>query len=154
MLNNRSIYSRLLSGNCDRRSKFLFPSIWYLLEPRNREENGELQMGSIPKRTHFVEQPTNARKRLYYPASIVISDRLPTRRCILRDVGTSGARLSAETIQDVPDKVTLLLSTDGNVFRLCQTEWRFDNQTGVRFLEGGNAVSSQVASSDVELILI
>ena len=102
-------------------------------------------MGSIPTHLYIVESSKTVGKRFYYPARIVMGAGLPTRPCILRDAGANGCRISAETIHDVPDKFVLLLSPDGRMSRLCQTQWRFDNQIAVRFLQDCSAARPCVA---------
>ncbi len=112
-------------------------------------------MRHIPAHAKFPEQRKRNPARLYYPGQIVMGDGLPNRSCILRDISTGGGRISAEVIHDVPDKFVLLLSADGRVARLCETQWRFDNQIGVRFLKGPIPACSRIdANSGVELIFI
>lgn len=111
-------------------------------------------MQRIPEFSKFTEQRKGARIRLYYPAHIVMGNGLPNRSCILRDICRSGGRISAEEIRDVPDRFVLWLSPDGRVTRLCQTQWRFDNQIGVQFLKKSISAHPLVPRSDVELIFI
>jgi hypothetical protein len=74
------------------------------------------------------------RKPINYSASIISADGAPPRRCALRDVSESGARLIFETDAAVPDEFVLLLSTNGNTRRHCRAVWRAELEMGVTFL--------------------
>ena len=72
--------------------------------------------------------------RFYYNAVIEYGDASNRRPCIIWGISGEGARLSAETVADLPDTFSLLLAENGSVRRLCQVQWRFDNQLAVQFL--------------------
>ena len=74
------------------------------------------------------------RRRFHYNAVIEYGDAPSRRPCIMWGLSREGARLSAETVADVPDTFSLLLVENGSVRRLCQVQWRFDNQLAVQFL--------------------
>jgi hypothetical protein len=84
-------------------------------------------------RTH-AELRRHRRKQINYSASIISADGSPPRRCALRDVSESGARLIFETDEATPDEFILLLSANGSTRRHGRAVWRAELEMGVTFL--------------------
>jgi PilZ domain-containing protein len=74
------------------------------------------------------------RRQFHYNAVIEYGDASNRRPCIVWGISREGARISAETVADLPSTFSLLLAENGSVRRLCQVRWRFDNQLAVQFL--------------------
>jgi hypothetical protein len=98
---------------------------------------------AVVKGTEFSENRTNRRNRFHYKALIEFGDNLQQRPCIIWDISQLGARISAETVADLPNTFDVVLAERGNVRRLCHVQWRFDNQLKVLF-----ATTKEAAQSD------
>lgn len=86
-----------------------------------------------PYRAHS-ELRRHRRRQVNYAASVLFADGSAPRRCGLRDVSESGARLLFENDDPVPDEFVLLLSTNGNSRRHCRVIWRAALEMGVSFV--------------------
>ncbi|MCX7296623.1 MAG: PilZ domain-containing protein [Hyphomicrobiales bacterium] len=72
------------------------------------------------------------RRTMRYHAILVLGpDAL--RDCSLSDISDTGARISVEAAEELPDRFTLLLSGNGAPQRTCRVVWRQPNQIGVDF---------------------
>lgn len=67
----------------------------------------------------------------YHAILVLAPDAL--RDCSLSDVSDTGARISVEAAEELPDRFTLLLSGNGGPQRTCRVIWRQPNQIGVDF---------------------
>lgn len=80
---------------------------------------------------------SNARKHIRrminFPAKIDLGASAPLRDCMLVDVSSGGARLSAEQIARLPADFTVVLSYRGVPRRRCHVIWRSTEEVGVRF---------------------
>ena len=97
-------------------------------------DRGLSTMANLTKGAEFAGNAQDDTGRFYYRATIDLGSDAPQRPCIMWDISESGARLSAETVHGLPDIFVVLLTTCGNVRRLCHVQSRFDNQVSVRFL--------------------
>ena len=52
--------------------------------------------------------------------------------CTISDISATGARLTTDHIDMLPDKFDLALNAD--IMRKCEVVWRRKNQVGVKFL--------------------
>ena len=92
-------------------------------------------------------------RRYYHKAQIEFGSEMHRRPCIIWDISHSGARISAETVSDLPDTFDVLLTDNGNVRRVCQVQSRFDNQLGVRlFKKAEHSVLSPSTVLTTELV--
>jgi len=58
----------------------------------------------------------------------------PIIECILKDISGSGARISVEVPEVVPDYFLLKIEElDGQVMPKCRVRWRRDNDVGLEF---------------------
>jgi hypothetical protein len=92
------------------------------------------RMKNVANAAAISETRFRVRRRFHYNAVIEYGDASNRRPCIIWGLSREGARLSAETVADLPDTFCLLLAKNGSVRRLCQVQWRFDNQLAVQFL--------------------
>ena len=73
------------------------------------------------------------RKPLHYPVLIEMGGGESAQVCMLSDASDTGARLSLEYPEAVPETFTLRLSRDGKSTRKCQVVWRSEHQIGLEF---------------------
>ena len=67
-----------------------------------------------------------------YNASIEITGS-PSSRCTVLDISDTGARISTDEADALPERFTLMLSNRGPTTRQCQVIWRKEKQVGVIF---------------------
>lgn len=72
------------------------------------------------------------RRTMRYHAILVLAPDT-MRDCSLSDISDTGARISVEAAEELPDRFTLLLSGNGAPQRTCRVVWRQPNQIGVDF---------------------
>jgi hypothetical protein len=73
------------------------------------------------------------RKALHYPVAIEMGEGESARICMLSDVSDTGARLTLESPESVPDDFMMRLSHDGKTTRECHVVWRSGHQLGIQF---------------------
>ena len=54
--------------------------------------------------------------------------------CVLSDISDTGARISVEDADKLPDSFMLLLARNGKALRPCRVIWRKPQQLGVTFV--------------------
>ena len=59
----------------------------------------------------------------------------PQVACVLSDVSASGARMTVEFPDKIPDRFSLLLAPEHMALRHCKVVWREAHQIGVEFLK-------------------
>ena len=72
------------------------------------------------------------RRKMRYNAVLIIEGEAQ-RGCVLSDISDNGARIDVETVDELPDRFTLLLSGNGSPTRNCRVVWRQPTQVGVDF---------------------
>jgi len=55
-------------------------------------------------------------------------------KCSVRDISSTGARITLSDPHHVPDAFVLILSRNGGARRNCELIWRDKSQIGVRFI--------------------
>ena len=93
------------------------------------------------------EKRRSKRKALKYPARIDAGDGTAFRECMLCDVSESGARVLLKVRENVPERFTLLLGTEGAAPRLCEVVWRDGAELGLRFKKNLNAAQQPLLRS-------
>lgn len=79
------------------------------------------------------EQRRDHRRRVLKGATVAYNNRHCTISCMIRDISTGGARLSATSSVDIPDTFELIVELDG-LEAECEVVWRYGKDIGVRFL--------------------
>ena len=82
------------------------------------------------------EQRKSIRRIVRQGARMVRVDGTALGACMMIDVSATGARLTLETTDAVPNHFILLLSRDGQVHRECAVAWQSGSTVGVRFIPG------------------
>lgn len=86
------------------------------------------------------------RRRVFFGAKILLSDGKSVFDCIVRDLSTSGARLSLGHFQPIPRRFTLLIN-DLGTFQ-CEVVRALGNDYGVRFIETEPVAESEGEDED------
>ena len=73
------------------------------------------------------------RKSLHYPAIVEMGEGEAAQICMLSDASDTGARLTLQYPEAVPETFTLRLSRDGKISRTCHVVWRSEHQIGLEF---------------------
>ncbi len=79
------------------------------------------------------EQRRDPRRRVLKGATVAYNNRHCTISCMIRDISSGGARLSATSSVDIPDTFELIVELDG-LEAECEVVWRYGKDIGVRFL--------------------
>ena len=83
-------------------------------------------------RSH-AELRKKPRRQFHYDARIQLDGSSSLLACAVVDVSESGARLSLEVDEPLPETFTLLLTRNGRTSRKCHTVWRDGPLLGVEF---------------------
>jgi hypothetical protein len=81
------------------------------------------------------EKRRSYRRLLKYPAKIDLGDGTPPRLCVLVDISATGARVTVEKPDQIPNRFSLLLAAEGATRRRCKVVWREANQLGLEFMK-------------------
>jgi hypothetical protein len=88
------------------------------------------------------------RRRVYFGAKIFLSDGKSVFDCVVRDLSTSGARLSLGQFQAIPKRFTLLI-TELGTFQ-CELVRAVGNEYGIRFIETEPIVEGEGDDDEIE----
>ena len=75
-----------------------------------------------------------ARKSLQQPGWITLDGGFAARRCVVRDMSTTGAKITIDDPNMLPAKLRLAFSRDARTGRRCEVVWRRGKSVGVRFV--------------------
>ena len=95
------------------------------------------------------EKRTFRRKSLKYPARLDARDGKPPRECMLSDVSESGARVVVKQPNEIPDRVTLLIGSEGVAPRDCKVVWRDGAALGLEFKKNSKPASTLMSRRDL-----
>ena len=82
----------------------------------------------------FDTKKREARKSLYQPGWITLEGGFAARPCVVRDLSSSGAKLTIEDPNTLPAKLRLAFSRDARTGRPCEVVWRRGNTVGIKFV--------------------
>jgi methyl-accepting chemotaxis protein len=80
-----------------------------------------------------AEMRKKPRRQFHYNARILIGNDTPPIACSIADISETGARLTLESENQVPDEFVLVLTPKGNPRRQCRVIWRDGLTVGVEF---------------------
>jgi len=80
-----------------------------------------------------AELRKKSRRQFHYNARIFIDKKTPPITCSIADISESGARLSLERDEELPEPFVLLLTASGGARRHCRVVWRTSLTLGVEF---------------------
>jgi hypothetical protein len=75
-----------------------------------------------------------ARKSLQRPGWITLEGGFAARRCIVRDMSSTGARITIEDPNTLPAKLRLAFARDARTGRACEVVWRRGKSFGIKFV--------------------
>jgi len=90
-------------------------------------------VGNYRNRAELRKQP---RRHFRYTAKIFVNKATPLVGCSISDISHTGARLTLEHEQELPEAFTLLLTPNGDARRRCRVVWCDGLIVGVQFPEG------------------
>ena len=82
----------------------------------------------------FDTKKLEARKSLYQPGWITLEGGFAARPCVVRDLSSSGAKLTIEDPNTLPAKLRLAFSRDARNGRPCEVVWRRGQTVGIKFV--------------------
>jgi len=75
-----------------------------------------------------------ARKSLQQPGWITLEGGFAARRCVVRDMSSTGAKITIDDPNMLPAKLRLAFARDARTGRKCEVVWRRGNSVGVKFV--------------------
>ena len=75
-----------------------------------------------------------ARKSLQQPGWITLEGGFAVRPCVIRDMSSSGAKITIDDPNTLPGKLRLAFSRDARTGHKCQVVWRRGRSAGLKFL--------------------
>ena len=79
------------------------------------------------------------RQDITWEAHIFSATGSPVGDCKVVNISTAGAKLILRDKSDVPDRISLVLSRNGQVRRECEVTWRSEEGVGVHFVRAPSA---------------
>jgi hypothetical protein len=75
-----------------------------------------------------------ARKSLHQPGWITLEGGFAARPCVVRDLSSSGAKVTINDPNSLPAKLRLAFSRDARTGRNCKVVWRRGGTVGIKFV--------------------
>jgi len=76
----------------------------------------------------------DVRKSLQQPGWIILDGGFGARRCVVRDMSSTGAKITIDDPNMLPAKLRLAFARDARTGRKCEVVWRRGNSFGVKFV--------------------
>ena len=81
-----------------------------------------------------VTKKREVRKSLHQPGWITLEGGFAARPCVVRDLSTSGAKITIDDPNSRPAKLRLAFSRDARTGRSCEVVWRRGKVVGIKFV--------------------
>jgi hypothetical protein len=81
-----------------------------------------------------IKKKREARKSLYQPGWITLDGGFAARRCVVRDMSSTGAKLTMEDSSALAGRLRLAFSRDARTGHKCEVIWRRGKSLGVKFV--------------------
>jgi hypothetical protein len=81
-----------------------------------------------------VTRKREARKSLQQPGWITLEGGFAARRCVVRDMSTTGAKITIDDPNMLPAKLRLAFARDARTGRNCEVVWRRGKSFGIKFV--------------------
>jgi hypothetical protein len=81
-----------------------------------------------------VTRKREVRKSLSQPGWITLDGGFAARPCVVQDISSAGARITANDASALPGTLRLGFARDARKGRNCQVVWRRGNSIGVKFV--------------------
>jgi hypothetical protein len=75
-----------------------------------------------------------ARKSLQQPGWITLEGGFAARPCVVRDMSSTGARITIDDPNTLPAKLRLAFTRDARTGRACEVVWRRGKSFGIKFV--------------------
>jgi hypothetical protein len=75
-----------------------------------------------------------SRKSLSQPGWITLEGGFAARQCVVKDLSTTGAKVTIDDPNSLPAKLRLAFSRDARTGRRCEVVWRRGKSVGVKFV--------------------
>ena len=75
-----------------------------------------------------------ALKSLRQPGWITLDGGFAVRPCVVQDISSAGAKITADDASALPGTLRLAFARDARTGRNCQVVWRRGNSIGVKFI--------------------
>ena len=75
-----------------------------------------------------------ARKSVQQPGWITLEGGFAARPCVVQDLSSTGAKVTVDDPNALPDKLRLAFSRDARTGRSCEVVWRRGKTVGVKFV--------------------
>jgi hypothetical protein len=75
-----------------------------------------------------------ARKSVQQPGWITLDGGFAARPCVVRDLSSTGAKVTVDDPNALPGKLRLAFSRDARTGRNCEVVWRRGKTVGVKFV--------------------
>ena len=82
----------------------------------------------------LANKKREARKSLQQPGWITLEGGFAVRPCVVRDMSSTGAKITIDDPNVLPGKLRLALSRDARTGRNCEVVWRRGRSVGIRFV--------------------
>jgi PilZ domain len=76
----------------------------------------------------------DVRKSLQQPGWIILDGGFAARRCVVRDMSSTGAKITIDDPNTLPAKLRLAFARDARTGRKCEVVWRRGNSFGIKFV--------------------
>jgi hypothetical protein len=74
------------------------------------------------------------RKSLQQPGWITLDGGFAARRCVVRDMSSTGAKITIDDPNTLPAKLRLAFARDARTGRKCEVVWRRGKTVGIKFV--------------------
>lgn len=74
------------------------------------------------------------RKSLQQPGWITLEGGFAVRPCVVRDMSSTGAKITIDDPNSLPGKLRLGFTRDARAARPCEVVWRRGKSVGIRFV--------------------
>jgi hypothetical protein len=75
-----------------------------------------------------------ARKSVQQPGWITLDGGFAARPCVVRDLSSTGAKVTIDDSNALPGKLRLAFSRDARTGRNCEVVWRRGKTVGIKFV--------------------
>jgi hypothetical protein len=75
-----------------------------------------------------------ARKSVQQPGWITLDGGFAARPCVVRDLSSTGAKVTVDDSNALPGKLRLAFSRDARTGRNCEVVWRRGKTVGIKFV--------------------
>lgn len=89
---------------------------------------------ALPRSRLLTAKKREERKSLSQPGWITLDGGFAARQCVVKDMSTTGAKITIEDPNTLPAKLRLAFSRDARTGRACEVVWRRGKSVGVKFV--------------------